>query len=96
MPHDAVVEVLERLLEHSLVRLAETAGEPRFTMLETLREYALECLVERGALEETRQRHAEYSSPRWRRRAYTPNLAPACLCDQWRSYQICAPYSNEV
>jgi tetratricopeptide (TPR) repeat protein len=35
-------------------------GQPRFTMLEALREFALERLAERKATEETRQRHASY------------------------------------
>ncbi|GIV98593.1 MAG: hypothetical protein KatS3mg057_3250 [Herpetosiphonaceae bacterium] len=36
------------------------ASEPRFMMLETIREYALECLAMSGKEEELRQRHADY------------------------------------
>src|SRR6266542_4128626 len=35
-------------------------GEPRFTMLETIREYALERLAEREEVEALRQAHAAY------------------------------------
>jgi tetratricopeptide (TPR) repeat protein len=35
-------------------------GEPRFTMLETIREYALERLAEAGELERTQERHLAY------------------------------------
>jgi predicted ATPase len=47
------VDQLERLVEASLVR---RRGE-RFTLLETIREYALARVVERGGLEELRGRH---------------------------------------
>lgn len=50
------------LVDKSLVRHDETAGggEPRFGMLETVREYALERLVEAGEADELRARHADY------------------------------------
>ena len=35
-------------------------GEPRFTMLETIRAYALERLEASGEAEEIRRRHAEH------------------------------------
>jgi len=62
------VEVLDRigrLVSKSLV-LAETVRTPggdggmRYRLLETIREYALERLAERGALDELRTRHARY------------------------------------
>jgi tetratricopeptide (TPR) repeat protein len=55
-----VAEGLQALVEQHLVRVADTAGEPRYGMLETLREYALERLAEAGEADETRRRHAEY------------------------------------
>ena len=55
-----VVEGLATLVEHNLVRPIATDGEPRFTMLETLREYALEQLAKSGEADELRRRHAEY------------------------------------
>ena len=56
-----VLGALVTLLDHSLVQVRDSdAGERRFVMLETLREYALERLVAGGEIERVRQRHAEY------------------------------------
>jgi predicted ATPase len=55
-----IVNLLDALVEHSLVRLQETDSEPRYTMLETLHEYALEQLQERGEESLLRERHAAY------------------------------------
>jgi predicted ATPase/class 3 adenylate cyclase len=50
---------LERLVEHSLLRQEEgLEDEPRFTMLETIREYGLDQLEASGEAEEIRQGHA--------------------------------------
>jgi predicted ATPase/class 3 adenylate cyclase len=55
------VDGLDRLVLTSMARTTEQAGgEPRFTMLETLREYAHERLDERGESELIRGRHAEF------------------------------------
>jgi predicted ATPase/class 3 adenylate cyclase len=51
---------LAALVEKSLVRRRDAAGEPRFSMLETIREYALERLREAGTEAELRDRHARY------------------------------------
>jgi predicted ATPase len=52
---------LERLVEHSLVRQEEgLKGEPRFSMLETIREFGLEKLEASGGTEEARQAHARW------------------------------------
>jgi predicted ATPase/class 3 adenylate cyclase len=51
---------LESLADQSLIRRLEAAGgEPRFTMLETIREFALERLAEAGEMDDARRRHAE-------------------------------------
>jgi len=56
-----VLDGLHSLVEKSLLRQrADADGEPRFWMLETIREYALELLDEAGALAEVRRRHAEW------------------------------------
>jgi predicted ATPase len=56
-----VLEGLASLVEKSLVREHEgVRGEPRFSMLETIREYAGERLDEAGEAEQLRGRHAEY------------------------------------
>ena len=50
---------IERLAEQSLLAIGEdTHGDTRFTMLETIREYALEKLEERGETGALRERHA--------------------------------------
>jgi predicted ATPase/DNA-binding XRE family transcriptional regulator len=52
---------LERLVEHSLLlQEAGPEGEPRFSMLETIREFGLEQLAASGEAEEMRQRHASF------------------------------------
>ena len=54
------VEVLETLADQSLLRrVQEQDGEPRLSMLETIREFALERLAEAGELDDARRRHAE-------------------------------------
>jgi predicted ATPase len=55
-----VLEELASLMDKSLIRSVASASEPRFLMLETLREFAIERLAERGTLEDTRQGHADY------------------------------------
>jgi predicted ATPase len=51
---------LTSLVEMSLVRLDETASEPRFRMLETIREYAIDRLTEAGEEAAIRERHAAF------------------------------------
>src|SRR6266536_1146371 len=56
-----LLEMLMRLVDNSLLVRLPVAGEQlRFTMLETLREYALEQLSEQGELERLRDWHAWY------------------------------------
>ncbi len=56
-----VLEGLSSLVDHSLLRSEEgTDGEPRFGMLETIREFGLEQLAASGMAETVRQRHASY------------------------------------
>src|SRR5947208_3235250 len=57
----SVLEGLSALVDESLVRQRESdAGEPRFSMLEIVREYALERLSDSGDGDETRRRHLEH------------------------------------
>ena len=61
--HDGadVFEGLGSLIEKSLVQQNESEdGMSRFSMLETIREYASQQLEERGERDELRRRHAEY------------------------------------
>jgi predicted ATPase len=56
-----VLDGLAALVDKSLLKQAgAAAGEPRFTMLETIREYALEQLEASGEAERLRQQHARY------------------------------------
>jgi predicted ATPase/predicted Ser/Thr protein kinase len=56
-----VLDALSSLADKSLVRRREGAdGRTRIAMLQTIHEYALYRLVERGELEELRSRHAEH------------------------------------
>lgn len=56
-----VVDLLGRLVDHSLVAMAERGdGRVRYSMLETLREYAAERLHELPDAEPTAARHAEH------------------------------------
>jgi predicted ATPase/class 3 adenylate cyclase len=53
-----VFEGLGALVDQSLVRIDDMAvGEPRFVMLDTIREYAAEMLEKRGETEELAARH---------------------------------------
>jgi predicted ATPase/DNA-binding SARP family transcriptional activator len=58
---EGLLTQLATLIDNSLLLEDEQPdGEPRFTMLETLRAYALERLDDAGELEEIGRRHAEY------------------------------------
>jgi len=55
-----VLDEIGVLLDQSLVRRADGAGEPRFTMLETIREFGLAELIAAGEEAEVRDRHAAW------------------------------------
>ena len=60
-PVGQVLDSVASLLDKSLLQQREQEGEePRFLMLETIREYGLEALEVSGGLEVTRQAHADY------------------------------------
>src|SRR5262245_48849956 len=57
----AVLEHLAQLLDKSLVQAQEgVGGEPRFSLLDTIHEYAQEQLAASGEVATVQQRHAEY------------------------------------
>ncbi len=62
------LDTLASLLDKSLLRQSEGAeGEPRYFMLETIREYAEERLQQSGDGEPVRGRHAALPAPRRKR-----------------------------
>lgn len=62
------VDRLETLLDHHLIqRLDDLGGQPRYAMLETLREFAIECLEAAQEGVPVRRRHAEWMADLARR-----------------------------
>ena len=60
-PEISALDSAVALVDQSLLRqIEEFDGEPRFSMLEILREYAFEWLITRNELEMMRQQHAAY------------------------------------
>jgi len=57
---DASIDGLASLVEKSLLTQREGGGDPRFALLETVREYAREWLEERGEAGAVSKRHADY------------------------------------
>ena len=57
---DATLDLLDRLVETSLVRTVDQGGQRRFRLLETLRAYGREKLAEVGETPTALQRHAEH------------------------------------
>jgi len=55
-----VLEHLPQLVNKSLVTVNDEGGEPRYFLLETIRQYAREKLLENGEGEGTRERHLAY------------------------------------
>jgi tetratricopeptide (TPR) repeat protein len=56
----SVVDVLSELIDKSMVQVEELAGEARYRVLETLRQYGYEKLQERGEATEIRRRHRRW------------------------------------
>jgi predicted ATPase/class 3 adenylate cyclase len=55
-----VVDALVSLVDQSLIRSVDTAGDPRFQVLDTIRMYAAEKLAERGEAEVIAGRHGAW------------------------------------
>lgn len=63
----AVIDLLSRLVERSLVVADTSAQDTRYRMLETTRAYGLEKLAEAREIDEVRRRHARYFRDRFER-----------------------------
>jgi predicted ATPase/DNA-binding CsgD family transcriptional regulator len=60
---ESVLDGVDSLIDKSLLQppgQANEEEEPRLTLLETVREFGQECLLEQGEMETTRRVHAEY------------------------------------
>jgi predicted ATPase/class 3 adenylate cyclase len=55
-----ILDGMASLVDQSLIRRIDTNGRPRFGMLETIREFALEELQTEGELDATRGRHGDH------------------------------------
>lgn len=55
-----ILDLLLLLVDRSLVAVGGSAGAARYTLLETMREYASERLVDRGEADIVREAHARY------------------------------------
>jgi predicted ATPase/DNA-binding CsgD family transcriptional regulator len=60
-PEENVVDQFSALVNKNMLQhVADPNGEPRFIMLETLREFGLETLAAEGQMDVARERHATY------------------------------------
>lgn len=86
-PDLATLDPLDALVSDSMLRREDSQhGEPRFTMLETIREYAAELLRASAEAEEIARRHASYylSLAEETRRALAGPGQAAALAEQGR------------
>ncbi|MBP2326577.1 putative ATPase/DNA-binding CsgD family transcriptional regulator [Kibdelosporangium banguiense] len=60
VPQEAVLDLLGQLITQSVVLLVDSDGQVRYRMLETIRQYGRERLVEAGELERLRSRHRDF------------------------------------
>jgi tetratricopeptide (TPR) repeat protein len=96
-----VLERLEALVDSSLVQRTTGADvEPRFGMLETIREYAAERLAESGELERVRTRHRDWCAD-WAERAYAELTGPdqlawySRLTDELQNFRAAREWSRQ-
>jgi predicted ATPase/class 3 adenylate cyclase len=57
---ESILDGLASLVDKSLLRQEQDVGQPRFTMLATIREYGLERLAEDDEADALHRRHAQY------------------------------------
>jgi predicted ATPase/DNA-binding CsgD family transcriptional regulator/transcriptional regulator with XRE-family HTH domain len=77
-----VLDALAALVDQSLLKPVESAGtEPRYHMLETIREYGLEQLAASGEVETLARRHADYFV------ALAEDAEPGLAGANWRTWR---------
>jgi predicted ATPase/DNA-binding SARP family transcriptional activator len=74
---------LTRLVDQSLVVAQASGGEPRFRLLETVREFALEQLEAGGEATAARRRHAEHYQRRFKGMGWVPRGLEAAAWLDW-------------
>ncbi|CAN5810111.1 LuxR family transcriptional regulator [soil metagenome] len=74
-----VLAPLGALVDHSLVYLTEAAGEPRYAMLQTIREYGMEQLGAAGEATRIEEAHARWFLARVEERAPRLTASPEAL-----------------
>jgi predicted ATPase/DNA-binding winged helix-turn-helix (wHTH) protein len=87
-PPLAVLDALEALVEKSMVAVpphSDVEGGPRFTLLESLREYAAERLRDAGETAATHRRHLAWMRAFWRRADATALMEPSVA---WTARQM--------
>jgi predicted ATPase len=57
---DGVLDTLSQLVDKSLVMTDQRSSETRYSLLETIRQYAHEKLIESGEFDSARDRHLHY------------------------------------
>ncbi|MFZ5815387.1 MAG: LuxR C-terminal-related transcriptional regulator [Bacillota bacterium] len=75
----SLIDLLGRLVDHSLVNTREVDGSIRYSMLETIREYALVKLEESGEQAPVRKRHLD-----WLLRLVEGPAAAMTSAERWR------------
>jgi len=75
---EMILDLLTRLVDKSLVIHSERAGGSRYSMLETIRQYALEKLIQAGETETLRNNHLQYYAD------FSSKICP----ELWRSEQV--------
>ena len=69
-------DVLQSLLDKSLLQRRDRDGRPRFSMLETVREFAAERLAAAGEVDERQRRHLDHYAA----------VADCCFDKTWRGH----------
>ena len=67
---DEILNLIARLVDKSLLNYSEESGSARYDMLETIRQYAREKLIQSGEIEFSRRKHLAYYAE------FTAEVAP--------------------